>query len=756
MMFFIKLFLIFISVCTTANGETIARLVKVDGNVYLKRLGMSTFSERAKIGLPISNGDEIKVGERSFGAVIYVDDRSVIKIRENTKFSFMDTRNSRTVELEYGTLLNDVKKENRTKTYRIQTPVSVASVKGTQFAAIVSQAGVDQFICKEGLFEVLNMVSGEVVNVGAGQKAVSNSSGNLVQAPSSLQEYPKDPEIEDLPEVENDNKTDFEKTKKQQPKPESIIQEKPESTDIKEESIEINEPNDGEVQEMETLEKATEPPANEPPADPFSMGLGIGSVTIDDVLYNQIALRPEINIGKVGLGLDLVLYVDNNGNIRYDEWEIEEDVSLLLDKILYIKYGKKSEVFWGKYGSIEGMTFGYGGLMNNYSNMMEFPSVRRVGLNTGVNIGPVSTEVFLANLKDISRGGTITGFRSAYTISENIPLTFGFNYILDQNMFSALKDKDEDSYPDVFDDFPDSLNLWNDTDGDGIPDPHEGLDSARWDIDADGDNLYDLDGDNSITLKATPFSLKNNKAVTSAIGFDIGYPILNSKLISLKLYTEYNKLTFPGVVNVVGSDTSFTRKKRSGTGITIPGLRSRLFGFIDLSVEYRLIRDSYVPNFFDQAYDLNRVSASLEGDETIIKTKDMSVFSAFDDSSSNSSSGLYGSAGFDLFNLVTFTASYANMKSDNSEIKSFSSFLSLNTENIPKISSASAYFQRNNDDNPFDFETPSINTIMGYKVGYELSKGVSLIWNFRQFYRENGIGDLEPVKQTTIETSFNF
>ena len=30
-----------------------------------------------------------------------------------------------------------------------------------------------------------------------------------------------------------------------------------------------------------------------------------------------------------------------------------------------------------------------------------------------------------------------------------------------------------------------------DTDGDGIPDPHAGLDSSRWDIDADGDNLFD-------------------------------------------------------------------------------------------------------------------------------------------------------------------------------------------------------------------------------------------------------------------------
>ena len=44
------------------------------------------------------------------------------------------------------------------------------------------------------------------------------------------------------------------------------------------------------------------------------------------------------------------------------------------------------------------------------------------------------------------------------------------------------------------------------------------------------------------------------------------------------------------------------------------------------------------------------------------------------------------------------------MMSDTTELKSFSSFLSLNTDNIPKISSAMAYYQRNNDDNPFDFE----------------------------------------------------
>ena len=33
------------------------------------------------------------------------------------------------------------------------------------------------------------------------------------------------------------------------------------------------------------------------------MGLGVGSATIDGTLYNQLALRPEINIAGVGIGL---------------------------------------------------------------------------------------------------------------------------------------------------------------------------------------------------------------------------------------------------------------------------------------------------------------------------------------------------------------------------------------------------------------------------------------------------------------------
>ena len=69
-----------------------------------------------------------------------------------------------------------------------------------------------------------------------------------------------------------------------------------------------------------------------------------------------MALRPEIYFWKIGIGLDLILYIDNEGNIApivQDKWDIKNDPSLILDKILYIKYGQKTDPSWFKYGSLE-------------------------------------------------------------------------------------------------------------------------------------------------------------------------------------------------------------------------------------------------------------------------------------------------------------------------------------------------------------------------------------------------------------------
>ena len=749
---FYKVILISLYFINISFGESVARLIKSEGVVYLKRMGMQTYSEVAQVGASINNGDAIKVGDYGFAALIFIDDRSVVKVKPNSQFEIMDTKNTRSVNIEFGTILNKIEKENRTKTFRVVSPVSVASVKGTEFAAMINPSGVDQFIGKEGLFDVFNSVSGQTVSVGPGQKALSGSTGSLMQAPASPNEYPQDPELE-LEAEERKKPSERDESKKN----ENDNQQKEVETndsEIKNKTDQINDSTINNEVDSNDSQKTDDAPSS--PKKPFGMGLGIGSATIDGTLYNQLALRPEINFAGIGIGLDLVVYMDDEGNIRQDEWDFDDNPDLIYDKILYIRYGEKSSPIWAKYGSIENMTLGQGGLMKGYSNMMEFPTVRRVGINTGFNLGSIGGEVFLSNIKDFSRGGTIFGLRAQYKISDNLPITIGLNYISDANMFSAMKDKDGDSFPDVFDDFPTDSTLWNDTDGDGWADPGHGLSvpDSLIDIDADGDNIVDAI-DDSVMIKARPFSINDNKASVSAWSFDVSYPVLTSKMLSLTVYTEFNSLMFPEVSTIgESSDTLFYRPERSGSGITLPGIRSKLFGLLDLSLEYRSVQGSYVPQFFDQAYDLNRVLSVSQGTSTTIKTKDMSIFEDYDNKAS--SSGVYGSANMSILNLLNFNASYASMKADTLEFNSFNSVLTLNTDNIPKLSVATAFYRRNNDKDPFDFKNPSANTVMGYKVGYEMSKGVSLIWEYSEFYRDNGSGELEPIRQTKVETAFSF
>ena len=734
--------LFIVSIC---SAETIGRVMKANGEVLIKPIGSGTYSVSVKPGQAVSNGDAIRVGEASFAVVIFLDDKSVVKIRENTDFQFVETSNTRSLIIEQGTTLHNVNSNDRKKAYRVETPVSVASVKGTQFSAFHDAvAGIDKFVGKTGNFDVFNTISGMTVNVGAGQKAVSNALGQLIPAPAEPGDYPEDPDGEspDDSQEEQDEPEDQDDQQEQDSEPET--QEEPQT----------EEPSTEQEPEPERSSDSSEPQADQPSTEqepepsakkPLNLGLGVGSATIDGVIYNQVALRPELSFGKLGIGLDLVMYIDNEGAIRKDEWDEASD---FIDKFLFIRWGQKSDPFWFKWGSLNNVTIGYGGLLAGYSNMMEFPSVRKVGINTGVSFGNFGTELFLSNMKDFSRGGTLMGLRGTYKLSDAIPLTFGLNFIMDMNQFSGLKDVDGDTYPDMFDDFPTDKDYWNDTDGDGIADVNGGTKEPEngWDIDGDGDNIIDS-ADSDLTLKPTPFSLKDNKATAQGFAFDLGYPILRGKSLSLEAYMEFNKLIFPAVAG----DAYYSRKAMGGTGITVPGVRASLFSFLNVSFEYRIKQGFFAPQFFDGSYDLSRVVAEFSEDGTIIRTKDQVVLV-----DSSNTSGMYGSASADLFNLVSFSASYASMKGEGDvEFNSFNAMFDINAENIPKLSVAQAYYLRNNDKNPFDFSNPTINTIFGYKVGYEVSKGVSLIWDFRQYYRDTGTG-LEPVKQTTIETAFDF
>lgn len=743
--------LIIYSLAIQLNGEAIARVMKAEGNALIKPLGSANFSTPLKAGQGVNNGDAIRIGETGFAVVIYMDDKSIIKIRENTEFQFVDSPSTRTIEIEQGTIFNKVT-PNKDKSFRVETPVSVASVKGTDFAVVSDPAGIDQFFCQEGNFDVYNSVSGQMVNVQPGQQAISNAMGTLAQQPFNPGDYPAEPDagaemLEEEPAEEEAAEETPAEENVEETQPETQVEETPAEPEAEPETEQA--PQAQPTQPAPPQKTAEETPST--PESPFNMGLGVGSVTIDGILYNQLALRPEFSFGKLGIGLDLVVYIDNEGNVRTNEWDVKKDPSVIIDKILYVRWGEKQDPFWVKFGSLDNVTLGYGGLLMGYSNMMEFPSVRQMGINFGVNAGNIGSEIFMSNLKDFQRGGTLLGLRGTYKVSKKFPLTVGANFVMDVNQFSGLKDDDDDSYPNIFDDFADDKKLWNDTDGDGIPDPHSGLDSVKWDIDADGDNIYDpLDDD--LLLKQTPFSIEKNKASVMGYALDLGYPVFSNKFISLDVYTEFNFLNIPGV----GDSTDFFyRPARNGSSFSVPGVRMSLFKFLNVNFEFRIKSGFYVPQFFDQSYDISRVNPIYSNEGTSVNTKDMQLV-ADGAMTDESLKGYFGSLSADVFGFASLMGSYANMASETDTVKSFFAALNLNADKIPKLSVATAYYQRNNDANPFDFGNPSLNTVLGYRLGYEVSEGVSLIWDFRQFYRDDGTGQLEPVKQTTIETAFNF
>ena len=738
------------------SAETIGRVMKSNGTVLIKQVGSSSYSIQAKPGQAVSNGDAIRVGDASFAVVIFLDDKSVVKIRENTDFQFVETSNTRSLIIDQGTTLHNVNKDNRKKTYRVETPVSVASVKGTEFSSFHDAvSGVDKFVGKSGNFEVLNSISGAIVNVGPGQKAVSNALGQLIPAPAEPGDFPEDPDGESSSEQNNDE-PQSDGNNQEQPQPQNQQNQQPQQKQQRSTQRQLNRSPQGQNKSLQANEAAVQNETSAvkdqaPPKKPFNMGLAVGSATINDTIYNQVALRPELSFGKLGIGFDLVMYIDNEGNIRKDEWDEPSD---FVDKILYLRWGQKSDPFWLMWGSLNNVTLGYGGLLNGYSNMMEFPSVRKVGINTGFTFGKFGTEVFLSNMKDFSRGGTLLGLRGTYKISDALPITLGMNFVQDMNQFSGLKDTDGDDYPDLFDDFPNDKDLWSDTDGDGIADLNGGskIPDGGWDIDADGNNILDSQ-QSDLKLKPEPFKSTNSEAVAQGFGFDIGYPVLKSRVLSMEVYSEFNTLNFS---KSTGDTTYFNRNKMSGSGITLPGVRASLFGFLNISFEYRIKNGYFIPQFFDGSYDLSRVTVQTTDSGILVRTKDQVIFA--DPMSNKDTKGMFGSASANLFNLLTFNASYANMKADTTEFNSFNALLNLNADNIPKLSIAQAYYQRNNDKNPFEFSEPSINTVFGYKVGYEVSQGVSVIWDFRQYYRDSGLPGaiLEPVKQTTIETAFDF
>ena len=142
------------------------------------------------------------------------------------------------------------------------------------------------------------------------------------------------------------------------------------------------------------------------PPNPEEMALssrelsGFGFTFINGEPFLRFQLQPEIDLGRVGLGLGLVLLYssseDGEHTILAEDGETWDDISTLLRVARYVRYGHLSESFYTRFGALDYATIGHGFIMSGYSNYDR----RGLRLNLSSETKKIGVETILNNVGD--------------------------------------------------------------------------------------------------------------------------------------------------------------------------------------------------------------------------------------------------------------------------------------------------------------------------------------------------------------------
>ena len=166
------------------SQESLAIVTKSNGNISYKNYLKKDFIDKLNAGSELFNNDLIRTGSDGFVKFTYLDDGTTIKINNDSELYIrgqVSNKNiNKRINMSNGLIKLDVSTQKGDE-FVIITPTSVASVKGTSFILDSSEDG-DNFYGYEGIVEVLNKESNEVVKLSKNVKIVSKPSGVINSA----------------------------------------------------------------------------------------------------------------------------------------------------------------------------------------------------------------------------------------------------------------------------------------------------------------------------------------------------------------------------------------------------------------------------------------------------------------------------------------------------------------------------------------------------------------------------------------------
>ena len=565
-------------------------------------------------GMELLPGDKIKTGN-SVAEIRLDPNGSLIKLASNTEF-VVDTLQDRAgAEANTFTLvtgkLKAIAARSGSEKYQIQTPSAVMGVRGT-ILGLESIPGLkDLALVEKGLATFTNLATGASVDLAGGSAA--DTFADIFEAinlsPDDIADF-----FGDIADFIGDNMNPDSVPGNQAPPPEVV-----DDTTVEDPEVP--------AEPEEPAEEVTEEDGGllEPVLDWLRdvFGMELGTVTIGDTTYSKAVLQPTFGTGKFKLSLYLPIIYETNlfdpedwyhpaGNDEwsfgtdYEEWETEplggvldifDDLFL---KIRYIQYGEQRDKFYLKVGNLNNMTIGHGILMRDYANDADFPSIRRVGVNMGLDLGVFGFETVVSDLTEPEIMGARLYFRP---LPDTFRLAFGLSGIVDIDPAGVI---------------PEFL----------------------------------LDGTGNPNFANTGDPIFINTAL------DIDFPIFESEGFSFILFGDiaglvpYYREPISGNGNTIEEGFYFEALIDAEADIPLRnyGLSAGAFGnifVVDYRLEYRNFTGTFKPTLFGPNYD------RLRG-EYVLSLRDQLL----DPQLLEPTMGIYGEAGFSIGDKFRFEAGY--------------------------------------------------------------------------------------------------
>lgn len=590
--------------------------------------------------LRIFNADGFEYGEVFLGMELLPGDRvqtlkstaelrlnpngSIIKLTQNTNFQINALKSgsvanqaSNDFALLSGKIRTVAARTSTAGEYSFRTPTALCGVRGTDFGIEVQPDKTDRLVVRDGTVEFTKTDDATSLSLTKGMSAdtFAPSFAATTLTTKDLADFYSDLDFISLNPATVPN--------------EVAASAEPVS------AAPVPSPSASPVPEVSPSPVAETPESDTPKTSvPLSdaaidaikqfLGIEIGAITIQNQTFGKLILQPHIDTKdfKVQFYLPVIYQEDlfnpqkwyhPNGN---DEWSFGTDqgsdpINIVWDifrdlflKVKYVQVFEQGDPFFLKIGNVPSMTLGHGILIGNYANDADFPAVRRLGINTGFDLGAISFEGLVNDLAEPEIFGTRLVWR---------PVAPAFRT------------------------------------GAGI--------SAAMDLNPTG-TLADDPGDANVA------AVKTAKPVFLNLAADIEIPVVKSDPFSMLVYGDFGSM-LPYFTNgfnrsdgsavssgfQLGSFITLATSPAIGIAFLNYGIQSGLMGnifFVDYKLEYQYFTGTFRPSFYDQIYDRTRGQRAIE------------MYRQFYDSSTVATErmGIFGQMGFNIEKLVRFDIGY--------------------------------------------------------------------------------------------------